>query len=255
MSTPAQLYIFTDRIFWGSASFSGQNTQRPAPALLLGVNNAIELTLASGEHFRGRALLVQPQVARQVQAKDAGFCSLNLDPSHVWALRMRQAGAGKPVQILDDGPQRAWLQPAQKLLEGLPDGNAARLCTENILTTFWGQPGVTSDPRIAMIAAQLQADMPARLPLEELAHQCELSPSRLRHLFREQTGVPLRSYLLWLKMHQAAALFARDWSMTAVAAEIGFSDASHLCRVFREYFSVNPSWLADADQVRVWDCR
>ncbi len=252
---PAQLYIFGDRILWASAGFEGGQTQRPAPALLLGTRGPISLTLADGKQYRAQALVVAPQVARRVDATDAGFCSLNIDPSHPWAPRMRASLAGQPVRVLRDECSPSLLGAADELIGGGHDCASAYAVSEQMFSAVWGQPAEVMDPRVPRVAKKLQQDLPTRLPLESLAAATQLSPSRLRHLFREQTGVPLRSYLLWLKMHQAAALFARDWSMTDVAAEIGFSDAPHLCRVFREYFSVNPSWLADQSQVRVWDCR
>ncbi len=252
---PAQLHIFDDRILWASMGFEGGQTQRPAPALLLGTRAPLTLTLPDGACYRGQALLVAPRVSRRLDAADAGFCSINIDPTHPWAPRMRETLAGQSVCALDVARIRHLLAATDELITGARAGEAAYALSEELCRAVWDRPAEGRDPRIQLVAQQLQQDMPTRLPLERLAERCQLSASRLRHLFREQTGVPLRSYLLWLKMHKAAALFARDWSMTDVAAEIGFSDAPHLCRVFREYFSVNPSWLADIRQVRVRDCR
>lgn len=254
-ASPAQLYIFADRILWASVGFAGGQTQRPAPALLLGTRGPLALTLPDGTVVHGQVLLVAPQVARGVQAMNAGFCSLNVDPSQRWAARMRESLAGQPVRVLDAGLLNSIWSELDALIGNAHEATFALELTEKILEAVWGEPGAWLDPRVVKVARKLQQALPARLPLDTLATDCQLSPSRLRHLFREQTGVPLRSYLLWLKMHQAAALFARDWSMTAVAVEIGFSDAPHLCRVFRDYFAVNPSWLADTSQVRVHDCR
>lgn len=71
-----------------------------------------------------------------------------------------------------------------------------------------------------------------------------LSPSRLRHLFVEQTGLPFKTYLLWVRLTRAVALVAGGATLTAAAHGAGFSDSAHLSRTFRRMFGVAPTSLA-----------
>jgi AraC family transcriptional regulator len=70
-----------------------------------------------------------------------------------------------------------------------------------------------------------------------------LSASRLRHLFVEQTGLPFKTYVLWLRLIRALEGFAAGSPLTQVAHEAGFSDSSHLTRTFRRMFGVAPTSL------------
>jgi AraC family transcriptional regulator len=70
-----------------------------------------------------------------------------------------------------------------------------------------------------------------------------LSASRLRHLFVEQTGLPFRTYLLWLRLTRAVEAYAAGASLTHAAHQAGFSDSAHLSRTFRRMFGIPPAAL------------
>ena len=70
-----------------------------------------------------------------------------------------------------------------------------------------------------------------------------MSVGRFAHLFRDNTGVPLRRYLLWLRLVEAIRLMASAASLTDVAHGVGFADSAHLTRTFRRMFGIAPSAL------------
>lgn len=76
-----------------------------------------------------------------------------------------------------------------------------------------------------------------------LAGQVHLSESRFTHLFRQQTGMSLSRYLLWMRLVSGVAAVARGASVTAAAHEAGFADLAHMSRSFRSTFGVMPSEL------------
>ncbi len=82
--------------------------------------------------------------------------------------------------------------------------------------------------------------------LAEVAEAAEvyLSPSRLRHLFAEQTGLPFRTYVLWLKLMRAMEIYAAGQSLTAAAHEAGFADSPHFSRTFRRTFGLPATALS-----------
>lgn len=65
-----------------------------------------------------------------------------------------------------------------------------------------------------------------------------LSSSRARHLFVEQTGLPFRSYLLWLRITKAVRIMSAGSSLTEAAHEAGFADSAHFSRTFRRMFGI-----------------
>lgn len=76
-----------------------------------------------------------------------------------------------------------------------------------------------------------------------LAAHVHLSESRFTHLFRQQTGLSLSRYLLWLRLFEGVAAVAHGDNMTSAAHRAGFSDLAHMSRTFRSTFGVVPSEL------------
>ena len=74
--------------------------------------------------------------------------------------------------------------------------------------------------------------------LPAAARAAGLSPSRARHLFVEQTGLPFRTWLLWLRINRAVGLFSGGASLTEAAHEAGFSDSAYFSRTFRRMFGL-----------------
>ena len=69
-----------------------------------------------------------------------------------------------------------------------------------------------------------------RLSLKRMSAIAGLSESRFMHVFTESVGVPLRPYILWLRLQCACSEMMRGSSLTEAAHRAGFADAAHLCR-------------------------
>ncbi|WP_235214942.1 helix-turn-helix domain-containing protein [Rhodococcus opacus] len=78
----------------------------------------------------------------------------------------------------------------------------------------------------------------------DVARRVGLSASRLTHLFGAQVGLPLRRYVLWLRLTLAVTEVAAGADLTAAAHGAGFSDSAHLSRTCREIFGLPPSVLS-----------
>jgi AraC-like DNA-binding protein len=80
--------------------------------------------------------------------------------------------------------------------------------------------------------------------LRRLAAVAGLSRSRFMHAFTESVGIPVRPYILWLRLQLAACDLMDGASVTAAAYRAGFSDSAHLTRTFRRMLGATPSDLA-----------
>jgi AraC-like DNA-binding protein len=70
-----------------------------------------------------------------------------------------------------------------------------------------------------------------------------VSPSRLRHLFVEQTGLAFRTYTLWLRLMRAMQIYSQGNSLTEAAHLAGFADSAHFSRIFRRTFGLPATTL------------
>ncbi|PJE02874.1 MAG: hypothetical protein CK427_06350 [Leptospira sp.] len=83
-------------------------------------------------------------------------------------------------------------------------------------------------------------DLEKESSLKELANSVSLSESRLSHLFKQEMGLPISSYKIWMKIKKLSISLKKNKNLTFAAQESGFFDSSHLNRVFKSYFGINP---------------
>lgn len=100
-------------------------------------------------------------------------------------------------------------------------------------------PGVSA---VLELLPELIAQGPVRTGT--LAERVGISTSRLTHVFTEQVGLPLRRYVLWLRVMTAVARTAAGDDVTAAAHAAGFADSAHLSRTCRATFGLPPSALS-----------
>ena len=101
------------------------------------------------------------------------------------------------------------------------------------------------DLRVALVIAEL-LDSNAPSSLSELARARHLSRRRLEELFRIHTSVDIRTFVMCLRLHRAAALLTLcnpTISVKTVQYEVGYSDAGTFSRQFRRHFGIAPSFL------------
>lgn len=80
------------------------------------------------------------------------------------------------------------------------------------------------------------------LELDELAALCHLSVSQFNRRFREATGQAPARYIRERRVAVAADRLVRtDWTIEAIAQELGFVDRFHFSRVFKAVWGLPPA--------------
>jgi AraC family transcriptional regulator len=112
-----------------------------------------------------------------------------------------------------------------------------------------GETPLPQDRRVTRTLDLIHAS-PGRVPpLAALAARVSLSPSRLAHLFRTQTGLAVRRYALWVRLNDAIRRIAAGAALTAAAHAAEFSDLAHLTRTFHRMFGMPPSALRGVTKI------
>lgn len=98
------------------------------------------------------------------------------------------------------------------------------------------------DFRVRHALRLISEDLRRPLVLEEIARAVNLSQPRLRPLFKAETGVTPAQHLKSLRMQKAKELLEETFlNVKQVMLQVGFKDASHFARDFRELYGLTPA--------------
>ncbi|WP_281987030.1 helix-turn-helix domain-containing protein [Aquimarina aggregata] len=82
-----------------------------------------------------------------------------------------------------------------------------------------------------------------QIKVKDIADHICLSESRLRYLFKKQVGQPIQSFMVWMKVINSLNLVLKGNPLTEAAYDVGFWDASHMNRSYKELLGVAPSTI------------
>jgi len=95
---------------------------------------------------------------------------------------------------------------------------------------------------LAPIVHDLQERFREKLELRELSAKAAVHPSHLARAFHRFQGRPIGDYVTGLRVQYAARrIAAGETSLRAIAADAGFSDQSHMTRLFKEFTGMPPA--------------
>lgn len=254
-----RLYIWNGAALYAARHIEPDPHAHYAASLLLSLDDPFDVELEN-ERVKLRACLLGPNLHHRLVARDTRMIVLQLDPDSAEYESLAFAAPSPPRLYPLEYDRFA---PAESELAHLFDdplgcGKARRIFLD-ILDLAGAAPRRDRqselDPRLVKTLETLKADLPDRVTVPELAAQAGLSADRFMHLFKDQLGLPVRRYALWLRMFRAVRALAAGLSLTDAAHEAGFADSAHLSRTFRENFGYPPSFFfSGARNVQVRFC-
>ena len=226
-------------IVWGPGFRSTAHAHH-CVQLLLTMRGTVRARGGPGRHWiTGGALLVRPDAVHQAEAPgDAvliGFIDAESELGRAMAERIPGEIAAVPFREVSRW--RAALGPS------LTKARVDRWLRTHLLPH---PHPVALHPGVQRVLAHLRArlDVAREDSLPALAGIAGLSHSRFMHVFTESVGVPLRPYVRWLRLQQAACELMDGATVSQAAHRAGFADAAHLTRTFRRMLGTTPSDLA-----------
>lgn len=108
-----------------------------------------------------------------------------------------------------------------------------------------------TDSRIAKLIKRIENFEYENKKISDLLSDIYLSESRIRHLFKEHTGISIKRYCLWWKIRRALYYITQGESLSQAAYHAEFSDYPHLSRTVKKMFGLNlKSLLQDSHSVQ-----
>ena len=98
------------------------------------------------------------------------------------------------------------------------------------------------DRRIELIASKIKANTAASWDIPGLAALVNLSPSRFRHLFKQETGTTPAQYLKELRLRKAEKMLRTTFlSIKQILKQVGIASNAHFVRDFRRKYGTTPT--------------
>ncbi|HYI29377.1 MAG TPA: AraC family transcriptional regulator [Bradyrhizobium sp.] len=194
-----------------------------------------------GLYRSARSVLIPPNTLHHLRLAGGRMAFLYVDPlsRDLVALngRMQDVAPRAAFDLTGEGD-------VIDVMAGVADGRVAAGDGRKALTELLGI-GTRANPDVRILAAlRRMRDQPHRShSMADLGACTGLSASRFLHLFKAETGVPLRRYRLWNRMGAAVAAFREGKSLTEAAHAAGFASSAHFSTAFRDMFGMMPSEL------------
>jgi AraC family transcriptional regulator len=109
--------------------------------------------------------------------------------------------------------------------------------------------GASLDSRLADVELYLRSNVARNVTLADVAGRFEMSPSQLARSFRRRHGAGIGAFVRRMRIEMAMPRL-RDGRepLPAIAADLGFCDASHFTRVFKSVVGVPPIAIRGTSQ-------
>lgn len=212
-------------------------------------HHAYQLTFSLGGAFSlhlehhavpGPYAMVAPNVEHAFEARGL-VALLFIEPESRAGRSLTQLIAGEPAAAISTEQAR----DAPSLIKAAfadphdPRG-ALRSVGMEIANRIAGHTQRVKEPdrRVRQIIKWAGDNLDGALSMNEAAKHIGLSPGRASHLFVEETGLPFRTYLLWLRVVRAVDARLEGRSLTEAAQAAGFADSAHLSRTFKRMFGL-----------------
>jgi AraC family transcriptional regulator len=241
----ASLWLFGTRPGEGRYPKTAPHSHH-AVQVTLALRGSFTLETAEGS-LSSAAAAIAPDTEHTFQATEGVIAHLFIDPDGKAGRTLQRAWFGSAsltpigVTALADLPAR--------LLDHFDASDAAgpelSALGRSLVARLAPEPQGTEPPdaRVRKMSAWAAARLDQPVSLADAAAHVGLSNGRARHLFVESTGLPFRTYLLWLRLTKAVELFSAGESLTDAAQAAGFSDSAHLSRTFKRMFGITADSL------------
>lgn len=98
------------------------------------------------------------------------------------------------------------------------------------------------DHRIDKVVSFIESDSARRIRLSELSRMVNLSPWRLSHLFKQETGTSVVRFVHAMRITEAKRLLENTClSIKEIRTMVGFADESNFIRAFEKAHHTSPS--------------
>jgi AraC-like DNA-binding protein len=236
------LYVWQDRFLYVGPSKATSMHRNHACAWLTAADGELRVSLAGDRILEGDVIYLPSGTEYATVSPAAVIAALFWEPESEKFKRIAERFENVPhAMACPQTVVESWLllqNPATTLAQA--DALIARLFGIDPASL----PARESVDARVLAAMHFLRDSPQDYgSIDALAERVHLSSSRFAHLFKAALGVPVRRYVLWMKLRRALDLAIAGDSLTSAALSAGFADSAHLSRTVRSMLGIAPEFL------------
>lgn len=182
-----------------------------------------------------------PTVQADVRAMNVSPLDINLQDAVVRLVRLLDAGGRASGTATSEAPVLLPLITREIVYRLLMGEQGARLRHLALLGGY--------TPLIARAVEKLHQDFDQPLHMKNLARELGVSVSGLHHHFKEVTAMSPLQFQKHIRLQEARRLMlSEDFDAASAAYRVGYNDASHFNREYKNLFGVPP--MRDVQRLR-----
>lgn len=154
--------------------------------------------------------------------------------------RIPQIGAWQ--KLLQAGCAQAMEQEALELyrngMKTVPDMKAL---VHYVASVWDNETEESSQSTVEIIMAYIAEHLENELRREELAEAVHLNPDYMARLFKKETGMNLKDYIIQQKMQEAQSLLCTtNLPISLIAAKVGYTNFGHFSTSYKKFYHKTP---------------
>lgn len=211
--------------------------------VIVDLQNGFKCKIVGQDWKAHKHLIIGENVIHQLDTNDSVQLLIYLDTETTMAKQIRlkylsKLMACEPEMNLFESTDPELLQKA--ILK--PDPDLSLSVVNRILGVLCGEKEkIKADKRITRTLKLIETRHPSNLSVAYLADIVCLSESRLRVLFKRETGMPVYKYIMWSRIRFAINRIMNECAVNEAALEAGFADSSHFHKMMVKMFGLSPS--------------
>lgn len=241
------IYWQPDKIGFFTNTLNAQKHSHWMLQLFLSLDGLIEIEV-DNKKIEGRLIVIDKNVSHAIDTKGKVIFSVLITPASpvAVAIQLYTNPCGYWVYNQND------IGSIQQKAQGLASRESVEkyMSFSKILYQFLGvKPTPTNlDPRVSLLIQLIKNCTCDNHAISIYANKLSLSPSRLSHLFKAETGIPLKSYIVLHQVERAFSKLLSGQNITEAALDAGFDSPSHFAATVKRMMGM-PASLSTKDSV------
>lgn len=233
------MLLTPNRLFYSGLLGAPCNRMMGGLTVYVAVSGSISVRVADGPWVRTELAVLPPYVRHSVTSESGMIDMLQIEAETIDERELpaflRETGACSEASSFV-----AHVRALYRGGLGAPPTRA--LPSRDFDECFFGSrlPSRTLDPRIASAIDRIKRDPSAPADAAVHAAAARLSYSRFLHLFKQETGVPFRTFCRWKRARNILHFVTRSLNLAHLALDVGYPDSTHFSHSIRQIYGLRP---------------